>query len=328
MERRRYLKKVSLETALKLWLEHPACRRRTEAELIATSEALGRVTTEPIYAARSVPHFHCSAVDGIAVRAADTFGTSETVPARLPPDAYAVVDTGDPIPDRFDAVVMVEEVRWLEGGAVELIAAAAPWQHIRLAGEDLVATEMVLTRGHRLRPADVAALLSCGVTRVAVRLRPRLAILPTGDELVDAEASPEEQERPGRVVETNSHLIAGMAAEWGAEPRRFPIVADRPEAVRDSIRTAAAWADVVALNAGSSAGRDDFVPVVIGELGKLLAHGVEIMPGKPMALGILSRGGLSERPVIALPGYPVSAYVVCEQFLRPLLHQMLGLPAP
>ncbi len=217
MERRRYLNKVSLERALSLWLEHPACRRRTEPETLPTHEALGRVTAAPVFARRSVPHFHCSAVNGIAVRAADTFDASETRPCRIPPAAYTVVDTGDPIPEDRDAVAMIEEVRWMttndqlpttnkedvslvvgrssfgaaggEPHAAEIHAAVAPWQHVRLAGEDLVATEMVLTRGHRLRPADVAALLSCGVTEVAVHRRPRVAILPTGDELVDATAT-------------------------------------------------------------------------------------------------------------------------------------------
>jgi putative molybdopterin biosynthesis protein len=325
MERRRYLKKVSLEQALSLWLEHPASLRRAEAETLPTAQALGRVSAAPVFARRSVPHFHCSAVDGIAVRAADTFDARETKPCRLSPDAYTVVDTGDPIPDGCDAVVMIEDVRFLEDlpTAVELYSAAAPWQHVRLAGEDLVATEMVLTRGHRLRPADVAALLSCGVTEVALRCRPGVAILPTGDELVDATADPGQLSLPGRIAETNSHLIAGMVTEWGGEARRGRIVPDDPEAVRAAIREAAQTADIVAVNAGSSAGRDDYVPALIEEMGELLAHGVEIMPGKPMAIGVVAG-----RPVLGVPGYPVSAYVVCEQFLRPLLYRMLGLSVP
>jgi putative molybdopterin biosynthesis protein len=327
MERRRYLRKLSLQEALTRWLEHPACRQLTEVERVPTAEARGRVTAEPVFALRSVPHFHCSAVDGIAVRAESTFGASETAPRRLAPEEYTVIDTGDPIPGERDAVIMIEDVRWLDAtegvGEAEIIAAAAPWQHVRLAGEDLVATEMVLTSGHALRPADVAALLSCGVTTVPVRRRPRVAILPTGDELVEATAPPEMLAAAGRIVETNSHLIAGMTEEWGGEARRGGIVPDSPEAVRAAILTAAAQADVVALNAGSSAGRDDYVPAIIAELGELLAHGVDLMPGKPVALGIVDG-----RPVLGIPGYPVSAYVVCEQFLRPLLYRMQGLPPP
>lgn len=335
MERRRYLRKLSLREALTRWLEHPDCRRLTEAERVPTAEARGRVTAEPVFALRSVPHFHCSAVDGIAVRAESTFGASETSPRRLAPDEYTVIDTGDAIPEERDAVLMIEDVRWLDtdegAGQAEIIAAASPWQHVRLAGEDLVATEMVLTSGHTLRPADVAALLSCGVTTVPVRRRPRVAILPTGDELIDAAApppvgaggSPGGALPPGRIIETNSHLIAGMTEEWGGEAHRGEIVPDTPDAVRAAFLTAAAQADVVALNAGSSAGRDDYVPAIIGELGELLAHGVDLMPGKPVALGVV--GG---RPVIGIPGYPVSAYVICEQFLRPLLYRMQGVPPP
>jgi putative molybdopterin biosynthesis protein len=262
-------------------------------------------------------------MDGVALKAEESFGASEVRPRRLGPSRYAVVDTGDPIPDPADAVVMVEDVRWLEGGEIELIEAASPWQHIRLAGEDLVATEMVLPSGHIIRPADAAALLSCGVREVPVRRRPRVAVLPTGDELVDAFAPSEEQDRAGAIPETNSHLIAGLVEEWGGEALRGAIVPDTPEAVRRALLEALETADVVALNAGSSAGRDDFVPRIIGQEGELLAHGVDIMPGKPAAVGVV-RG----KPVIGIPGYPVSAWVVCEQFLRPLVHRMLGLPPP
>ena len=322
MERRRYLRKTSLPDCLHAWLHHPAVQL-TPVEVIPTPAARGRVTAEAVYAARSVPHFHCSAMDGIAVRAEDTFGASETRPVRLPADAYTVVDTGDPIPPDRDAVVMVEEVRWLEDGGAELIEATAPWSHVRLAGEDLVATEMVLPSGHLLRAADVAALLSCGVRALPVRRRPRVHVLPTGDELVDPLAAPEVLDQPGAILETNSHLIAGLVEEAGGVATRGEIVPDTPEAVREALILALEHADVVALNAGSSAGRGDFVPRIIEELGELLAHGVDIMPGKPVALGIV-RG----KPVIGIPGYPVSAWVVCEQLLRPLLHRIQGLAPP
>src|SRR5439155_13255542 len=196
----------------------------------------------------------------------------------------------------FDAVIMAEQVQWLPDSgcpgpkgrrAIEIVQAAPPWQHVRLAGEDVVATEMLLPANHRLRPADIAALLSAGVREVMVRRRPRVAVLPTGDELVDALAPPAEQDRPGAILETNSYLIAGMVEEWGGEAVRHPPVADRVEAVREALREAASAFDVVAFNAGSSAGREDFVPRVIEEEGELLAHGIDVMPGKPVALGIV-----------------------------------------
>lgn len=322
MERRRYLRKTSLADCLDAWLNHPELRL-TATEMVRTPAARGRVTAEPVFAVRSVPHFHCSAMDGLALKAETTFGASETRPARLPESAYTVVDTGDPIPESADAVVMIEDVHWLADGEIELIEAATPWQHIRLAGEDLVATEMVLPSGHRVRAPDVAALLSCGVRNVPVRKRPRVMVLPTGDELVDPYAPAEVQDRPGVLLETNGAMISGLVEEWGGEALYGGIVPDTPEAVRAALLSGLEQADIVALNAGSSAGREDFVPRIIAEEGELLAHGVDIMPGKPMAIGWV-RG----KPVLGIPGYPVSAWVVCEQFLQPLLHRLLGLPAP
>lgn len=322
-ERRRYLRRASLAEAVQRWLDHPACQRQTESEILPTPEAIGRVTAAAVFARRSVPHFHCAAMDGIAVRAADTFGASETDPRRLPPDAFTVVDTGDPIPPDRDAVVMIEQVRWLPTGEAELIEAAAPWQHVRLAGEDLVATELVLPSGQTLRPADVAALLACGVVAVPVRRRPRVAILPSGDELVDPITGGDARDRPGAILETNSYLIAGLVEAWGGTAIRFPAVPDRPEALRAALDRALAEADVVCLNAGSSAGREDFVPALLAERGELLAHGVDVMPGKPVALSVI--GG---KPVLGIPGYPVSAWVICEEFLHPLLCRMLGQAPP
>src|SRR5262245_36095934 len=306
-DQRRYLRKSGLRECLAAWLGHPACARLTDPETVPTLEARGRVTAAPVYALRSVPHQHCSAMDGVAVLAEETFGASETAPRRLSREQYEVVDTGDSIPDGRDAVIMVEHLRWLEAGGIEIVQAAPPWQHVRLAGEDLVATEMLLPGGHPLRPVDLAALLSAGVRSVEVRRRPRVAVLPTGDELVDALAPPEEQDRRGAILETNSYLIAGLVEEWGGIAERRPPVPDRVEAVREALLEAVAAFDVVAFNAGSSAGREDFVPRVIEAEGELLAHGIDVMPGKPAALGFV--GG---KPVLAVPGYPVSAYVVCE----------------
>jgi putative molybdopterin biosynthesis protein len=321
LERRRYLRRLELGLARERWLALPVVRRLTMAERVSSPDARGRVTASPVHAVRSVPHYHCAAMDGVALRAALTFGASESRPRRLTAEEFVVVDTGDPIPAEADAVVMIEQVSWLPDGALELIEPATPWQHVRLAGEDLVATEMVLPSGHLLRPVDIAALLSCGVRELEVRRRPVVAVIPTGDELVDALAPRSEQDLPGAILETNSHLIAGLVEEWGGVARRGAIVPDRRDAVRQALLVAAETADLVAMNAGSSAGREDFVPAIMQEEGELIAHGVDVMPGKPVALGAV-RGV----PVIAVPGYPVSAWVVCEEFLRSALRAKLGLP--
>ncbi len=314
MERRRFLRRVSLPAVRELWLNHPAVNARSPEEPVDTVEALGRVTARAHFAERSVPLFHCAAMDGIALAADVTFGASEVRPRTLTSDQFAVVDTGDPLPPAADCVVMVEQVRWLPDGDVELIEPATPGQHVRLAGEDLVATEMVLPGGHTLRPIDVAALLSCGVNRVQVLARPRVAILPTGDELVQPDDPVELRDRPGAILETNSHLIAGMVHEMGGIALRKPITPDRPESLRAALDAALQEADIVCLNAGSSAGREDFIPRLLAERGQLLAHGVDMMPGKPVALAIVDG-----KPVLGIPGYPVSAWAVCEEFLKPLL---------
>ncbi|HIE51738.1 MAG TPA: molybdopterin biosynthesis protein, partial [Armatimonadetes bacterium] len=323
MKRRRFLRKVSLAEAQKRLFSLPTVAEPLPAEEVPTPQAQGRVTAEPIFAARSVPHYHCAAMDGIAVRAEETFGASETNPVCLTPEQFVFVDTGDPLPAGYDAVIMIEEVQTLPEGGVELIAAARPWQHIRLAGEDLVATELLLARGHRLRPVDIAALLSCGVLRVKVRRKPRFALIPTGSEIVDPLATGELEK--GKIADTNSYLLAGLIAEWGGEAQRQSSVPDDLTALREALLQAAAESDAVVFIAGSSAGRADLVPALLADLGELLVHGVDLMPGKPLSLGVVEKA-----PVIGVPGYPVSAYVVAEQFLKPLIYRWLGqaLPSP
>ena len=331
MERKRYLRKTNLNEALELFFKHPALSKLTESEEIPTPEALGRITAEPVFANISSPHYHCSAMDGVAVRATDTFGASEVSPIQLEGEQFFPLDTGDKIPDDYDAVIMIEDVTQISEEKIEIISAATPWQHIRMVGEDVVATEMLLPRSHRVRPYDIAVLLSCGVLSIAVRRKPSVAIIPTGSELVDlmlptvyGGADYEHKSPPpGKIIESNSHLIAGLVAQWDGQPNRMNIVIDDRDEIKKAILKGVAESDIVAINAGSSAGTEDYVPQMIAELGELLAHGVDIMPGKPMSLGIIEG-----KPIIGVPGYPVSAYIVCELFLKRLIYKLLGLPTP
>lgn len=322
----RYLNKKSLAETLKLFVEDWRPPVRTEA--IAVEESLGRITSDPVFAAASVPHYHGAAMDGIAVRAQDTFGASEASPLSLlpaGPDAetrrgiFAPVDTGNALPAWANAVVMIENVYPGQDGAVVIRAAAAPWQHVRLVGEDIVATEPLLPRGHRIRPYDIGALLAAGHTTVRVAASPRVAILPTGSELVE----PGEPLPPGGIVEFNSRVIAAFVREWGGEPRRLPRVADDPDAIRAAVRRAVSEHDVVVLIAGSSAGEHDYTVSSLAAVGEVLVHGIDIMPGKPAICARVSR-----TPVLGVPGYPVSAVIVCQQLLRPLLARALGIVAP
>ncbi len=290
-------------------------------EIVAVDiPALGRTTAEPVFARTSSPHYHACAMDGVATRSSSTFGASERSPValRLGQDA-AYVDTGDPLPAGFDAVIMVEDIVEAKEGSVTIIAPARPWQHVRTVGEDIVKTELIVPENHVIRPADLGAMLAAGLTEVRVRKRPRVAVIPTGDELVPAGR----ELAPGDIVEFNSRIIGGLVREWGGEPVLWDIVPDRCEAISAAAKNALATCDIVVVNAGSSAGSEDHTSRVVGDLGQLLVHGVAIKPGKPTILGTI--GG---RPFLGIPGYPVSAWLACELFLKPVLARMLGRPVP
>ena len=322
--RRYYLQDIPLDEALERYrraLLDAGAMGRSEGERVPIREALGRITAAPVWAARSSPHYDAAAMDGIAVLAADTVGASETSPLTLAvPEQARWVDTGDPLPDGFDAVIMVEVVAEVGGGsAVEIRAAVAPYNHVRPLGEDIAASELLIPENHRLRPADLGACAAAGVLAVDVRKPPSVGIIPTGSELVE----PEREPKPGEVVEFNSIMLAGMLSEWGAAPVRLPPVADDPRLLESALAEALARFDVVLINAGSSAGAEDYTAPLIEKMGELVAHGVAIRPGHPIALGAV--GG---KPAIGIPGYPVSAAVACELFVQPIVEAMLGRRSP
>jgi putative molybdopterin biosynthesis protein len=307
-----FLHDVPLADAQSAWrrcCETAGCPSRVDAVTVTIDNAVGRVTAEPIWATRSSPPFDSAAMDGIAVRAAVTVGASESTPLLLDADAFAVVDTGDPLEDRFDAVVMREDVHYTDGRA-ELRAAVAPYQHVRSIGEDISATELLLPAGHRLRPVDVAAAAASGATEVAVRRQPVVAILPTGDEMRPIGSTP----APGELLETNSLMLAGQAREVGCEVRVLPIEPDDQARIAGAIRRAANRCDLLIIIAGSSAGRDDYTAQLVDELGTLAVHGVAVRPGHPVVLG-----AIGSTPVIGAPGYPVSASLTFDIFAAPLL---------
>lgn len=322
--RKMYLEDIPLEDALsRFWtaLDASGATTALPAEDVALADALGRVTAQPVFARVSVPHYHAAAMDGIAVQASSTYGATESSPIRLEVGAQATwVDTGDPLPPDTDAVIMAEQVQDLGDGSLEILASVAPWQHVRPMGEDLVATELVLSSNHVLGAVDLGALAAAGYTSVQVRRRPRVAILPTGSELVEPGTDPLP---PGAIVDFNSLTLSGQVREWGGEPRRVSITADDRSLLRDRVRDALAEFDVVVINAGSSAGSEDFTADIVSELGELLVHGVAIRPGHPVILG-LAQG----KALIGLPGYPVSTILTSEIFLRPLLYRLQGVPPP
>jgi putative molybdopterin biosynthesis protein len=281
---------------------------------VGVGDAIGRVTAEPIWALRSSPPFDCAAMDGIAVRAAETVGASESRPLLLEPGAFAVVDTGDPLPDGFDAVVMREHVHYDDGRA-ELRAAVAPYQHVRSIGEDISATELLLPAGHRIRPVDAAASAAAGATVIRVSRRPVVAILPTGDEMRPIGSQLER----GELLETNSLMLAGQAREAGCEALVLPIEPDDQERLTAAIEGAVKRCDLLIILAGSSAGRDDYTAALVDRLGEMAVHGVAVKPGHPVVLG-----AIESTPVLGAPGYPVSASLTFDIFAAPLLAELEG----
>lgn len=323
MDKIRYNRKIYLE-------DKPRAQARDEVlaafdlpqekEWVPAASALGRITAEPVFANVSMPFYHASAMDGIAVNAEDTYEAHEQRPLHLKKgEQFVYVDTGNAIPPQYNAVIMVENIHVIDDGTIEIIEPATPWQHIRPIGEDIVQEEMLFTQGHRLRPADLGALLAAQVTEVAVVKKPLVTIIPTGNELVSADASLSS----GRIIEFNGTVFSSYVEDWGGNPYLHPIVKDEPEKIREALLDAVETSDIVVINAGSSAGSKDYTVHILEELGTVFTHGVATRPGKPVILG-----KIKDKVVVGVPGYPVSAYMALEWFVRPLVCKYLGIPEP
>ena len=289
-----------------------------KTEVIPVYEACGRVTAHAVYAHICAPHYAASAMDGVAVNARDTFGATETTPVNLKPDQYIVLDTGDPIPEGCDAVIMVEDIVKQDDGSITIHAAAAPWQHIRQIGEDICAGEMILPSHMAVSPSAIGAMIAGGVLEIEVLRKPVVGIIPTGDEIIPPCTDP----KPGDILEFNGSIFSAMVKTWGADAVVYPIVPDKFDQIKAMVAKAAAECDMVILNAGSSAGREDYSARVIRELGEVLYHGIAMKPGKPAILGC--KGSV---PILGVPGYPVSGIIVIEELLKPLIEAWLKVPA-
>jgi putative molybdopterin biosynthesis protein len=349
MPRDIYLESTPLHEALGKWFDRCASEGASKplpAETVKVIDSLGRVTAEAVIASISSPFYHSSAMDGYAVRFPETFGASERTPKAFLLGRQAVpVDTGDSIPDGFNAVIMIEDVNIqtgrqsqsgrpeiqnnrqspqatyheYEGESIEIIAPATPWQHIRVIGEDLVATELIISENHKIRPVDIGAMLAGGHTEVQVRRRPRIVIVPTGSEIVE----PGSVLKKGDIIEYNSRILSGLVSDWGGDPVRFGIAPDDLKGLKEAILDAVNTGDMVVINAGSSAGSEDYTAEAVRDLGEVILHGVGIKPGKPLILG-----WVKGKPVFGIPGYPVSAYITFTLFVKPLMYKMQGLELP
>ena len=297
----------------------------TPVETLDVVRAKGRVLAQPAIAAVSSPNFHAAAMDGIAVDAKITFGASEDAPKELIiGDTAFWVNTGHAMPPGTNAVIMIEHLNILDDGHIEIEAPVFPWQYVRKMGEDIVATELLFSRNHCVDAYSQGALLSGGIFQVEVHKRPRVLIVPTGSELVQWDKIRPQDMGPGDVVESNSTVLAGLCEDHGAVSVIHPMLKDKLETIQSAVETAVGGDyDAVCIIGGSSAGSMDFAKPVISSLGRVLVHGVTMMPGKPVLFG-----DVEGKPVFGIPGYPVSAIVAFEQFVGPLLCHMQRLDVP
>ena len=323
MQRKMYLEDIPLDEAIARFygaLEQNGGLKPIPGETVSLDQAPGRVTSQPVWARMSSPHYHSAAMDGVAVRAQDTHGASKTSPLTLKlGDQARWIDTGDPIPPGYNAVIMVEDIQQMGDEEIQIMAAVADWQHVRLLGEDMVATELVLPENHRIGPSDLGAMAAAGLTEVEVRRKPVVCIIPTGTELI----RPGEPMEVGKIIEFNSLMMAAQVEEWGGRPVRHPIVPDDFALIKEAVQQALETSDVVIMNAGSSAGSEDYTAQVVSEVGRLLVHGIAVRPGHPVVLGVAG-----STPLIGAPGYPVSCVLTMDIIAKPLISRLLGVLPP
>ncbi len=339
-----YLKDIPLDDALRslesALMEIDSWRVLGVEEIPLDENAIGRVLAEPVWARINSPHYHASAMDGFAVRAEDTYSAGPTNPTNLKMGNSTIyLDTGDPLPSGFNAVIPIENTEPLDnlGGisqdirkpdSIRIRTSVPPWSYIRPVGEDYVATQLVLPEGQILRPVDLGAIAASGHSSVKVSRKPRVAILPTGSELVPVGSDL----KPGDILEYNSVVMAAQVKEMGADVTRFPITRDEFEKIKEQVLSASKDFDLILLNAGSSAGSEDFSSRVVEDLGTLLVHGVAVRPGHPVILGLInpldsnSSSNKKPIPIVGVPGYPVSAALTVEIFVNPIISCWLGKP--
>ncbi len=312
---------------------------RPSVETLRTVETLGRVTAQPIYSPEALPAFRRSTVDGYAVRAADTFGASDTLPAYLrvigevlmgqvasvgvEKGTAALIHTGGMIPTGADAVVMVEHTQFFSDDEIEVRKPAASGENVLQIGEDVLPDAEILPAGHLIQPQDMGALLALGLADgIATVRKPRVSLFSTGDELVPPQTK---NLTPGQIRDINSGTIQALCEQAGAEARNHDIVPDQPDALYTALAAALAEADMLVVTAGSSVSVRDMTATTINRLGKpgVLVHGVAARPGKPTILAVVDG-----KPVIGLPGNPVSAMVMFSLFGVPAIRYLLGASEP
>lgn len=319
LDRKIYLKKMDLDQALRLYLTRlkKIGFFEPKTERIGVGEALDRVLAAAVFARRSVPHYSAAAVDGIAVRSVDTTQASKRNPRRLTENQFLFVNTGQPLPGGFDAVIMMEDVHLLGDGSVEILDPVPPFHNVRTVGEDVVEHDMLFTKFHRLAPQDLSLLLAAGVFEVEVIRKIGCAVVPTGDEIIE----PTGELKDGFIPETNSTLVKAFLEKLGANVKVYGTLDDDPARIESTLRQLLAEHDLVLFIGGSSAGSRDFVYRVLENVGEVMVHGLSIRPGKPTVLAVVEN-----KPVIGLPGFPASCYTVLERIVKPIVQEWYHQP--
>ena len=311
-----FLSNYELKEALQIYLKKVE-PLNTKTEIVNTWDANGRVTAKAIFALLSSPQYNSSAMDGIVCKSEKTFEASDRNHIVLEEKTdYIVVDTGDPIPKEFDCVIMVEDLIRVDETHVKIIKSAVPWQNIRPLGEDIVENQLIVPSKHKIRPVDIGALIAGGINKIEVYKKPSVGIIPTGTEIVE----PGTELKIGDIIDFNSRTFQALVSDWGGLPNRYPIVKDDYELIKQSVLKAVEENDMVLINAGSSAGREDYTAAIVRELGDLIIHGVAIKPGKPVVMGLIKG-----KPIIGIPGFPVSAFFVMDEIVKPLVYSCQGL---
>ena len=315
-KRNLYLKTTPASEAIETYTAALSGKIGKKPETIPVGKSLGRTTATAVFARCCSPLFNAAAMDGIAVVAKNTKGASEGTPLKmLRGRDYKIVDTGDSVHAPYDAVIMAEDVLEIDDDTVQIISAVPSWENIRPIGEDIVAGEMLMPNHHKIRPIDIGVLFSGGILDISVFKRPQIGIIPTGTEIIEPTVEPKD----GDIIESNSRMFEAMVRDYGGIPNRYGIVEDDYEKIKNTISDTLKQNDMVIVNAGSSAGTEDFTVHVLRELGEVVIHGVAIKPGKPVILAIVDN-----KPVIGLPGYPVSAYIGFENFVQPVMAMYTG----
>ena len=314
-----YLENISIDNALQKYISRLQPFAKKNKRVLVT-DALGYTTSEAVFATNNSPLYDCAAMDGIAVISERTKNARDISPiALMPYKDFINIDTGDPILPPYDAVIMAEDVQYETDGNVIIRKGAVSYQHVRPIGEDIVKGELIIPTGFKIRPVDIGALLSGGITEIFVDAMPKIAIIPTGSELIE----PGEEIKTGSIIESNSRMLEALIKETECEPHRYNIVPDNFALLHKTLKNAIDTCDMVLICSGTSAGQEDYTKNIIEELGEVVVHGVAVKPGKPAILAVVNG-----KPVIGIPGYPVSAYVVYKHLVTPVVENLFSYAVP